>query len=381
MRKRVVQLVLFKMRDNLSRVDGFRFINNLHTTARQLAICSKIVVEINNTQILKQILHNHLHSWSFKMEVNNSQYLTSRGKLTSNKKVTTAFNHYIELSKSLGLINDLNNIYSNTRLSFILIHFLNKKKESDLKIELDKIEVFFYFFQLLVKDADALLLILTLLKSKEYNQSSLQTIFLQALNHRLLDKQKYSSNHIKHQIGEKYRTINFVWKSAEKYSEHVLIPRCEWLNQLGLVSIDRIKGSTYYSLSIKGKSMVERIPILLNSELKDINDEWVYGEVFSLIAEVYYDCDINNFSNHLLEFGESLETAVQVIRSSNIFRIPLFDTMFFICLKLLDENRIVMNFRDIISLLDEGFIFNNNQYFIKNAGRINESYITIRPHK
>lgn len=364
----------------ISKVDGFRFLNHLHTTARQLRICSQITLELNNSPKLKTSLRDSLIKWSLKKEENDVQYLNSKGKLTDKKKTTTAFEHYLDLCKSLGLINDFNGIFSNSRLSYILTHFLSKR---GFDFGLSQAEKYFYIYLLLMNDADGLFLVLTILAKEENNQQSLQNIFRKSLNDRLLVKSDLSSNYVKAIINEKYRSINYIWKKPETYAEHLLIPRCEWLNQLGLVSIEKLKSSTFYSISEKGKRMLELIPCLLNTDLTDIDENWMSDNVFTIFPEIYSEdflSKVEQYSETFIAYlSRSIEKAVGVIKSSNLFRIPSFDSLLFVCLDMLIVNNVVVNFSDIIKILDNGLNYNGRLYVIKNVGRINESYITTRP--
>src|SRR6185312_6849824 len=115
----------------IPKADGFRFINHLHTTARQLEICSQIIIELNGGQKLHQSLFNTLTRWSLELEHSDLRYAESKGKLTTKGKPTTAFNHYLELCKSLNLITEFNKIYANSRLAYILLYFeIQRHKKS-----------------------------------------------------------------------------------------------------------------------------------------------------------------------------------------------------------------------------------------------------------
>ena len=105
------------------QVDGFRFINNLNTTSRQLSICSEIVRQLGGKQLPKELLGKLLYGWSKKLE-EDVDYKSSRGKITQDGKETSALKYYLDLSDSLGLITHLNSFYTNTRLSYILLHFV-----------------------------------------------------------------------------------------------------------------------------------------------------------------------------------------------------------------------------------------------------------------
>jgi len=372
-----------KFINNDSRVDKFRFIKNLHTTSRQLYICSEIVRQLNNRQLPKELLSKILFEWSKNEERVNNNYKNSKGKLTENGTPTTSLNYYLDLCESLGLITNINTFYTSTRFSYLLNHLIPHK--SVFRQEITFNERLFYNFQLLTVDADGILLVLSLLANNDSkSQIDLQRQFKNMFNGRLIAKQEFASKIIKASISEKYRTINFIWKKPEKYSEHILIPRCEWLSSLGLLSIKKEKNYTIYSMTEKGKVFYKNIPsIMPDDSIKDITDYWLFNKIFSIFDQIFPEAD--RISYNMLEeddknevLGNSLNNALNTVKASSPFHIPLFDSSLFICMELFLRRKIVINFSDIFEKLALGFNYGNKQFLMKEGGRINESYITTR---
>lgn len=365
-------------------IDGFRFINNLNTTARQLFICSEIVIKLGGKQLPKELLSQMLVKWSKTQELENDIYKNSKGKLSDNQKETSALKHYLDLSDFLGLITHLNNFYANSRLAYLLLYTINLDMGSENRTGLMLGEKLFYLFQLFTVDADGLIFILSQLSKEKLNQKDLQKNFKDAFNARLLSKKDLASDIVKNQIGEKYRTVNFVWKNSEKYSEHLLIPRCEWLRTLGLIDIERKGNFTIYSLNEKGSYLYNSLPTISNnSEVKDVNETWIHNKLFPLYNELFCGGQYKLFSSlnsneRTDELGSSLEKAITIIKTSGSFRIPLYDSVLFVCLYMFLEKQIVVNFSNIFDELKSGLVFKRKQYILKEAGRINEGYITTR---
>jgi hypothetical protein len=67
-----------------------------------------------------------------------------------------------------------------------------------------------------------------------------------------------------------------------------------------------------------------------------------------------------------------------IVKTSSSFRIPVFDALFFICIEVMLNRNIIINFSDIFEMLKNGFSFNGKEYLLKETGRLNESYITTR---
>jgi predicted house-cleaning noncanonical NTP pyrophosphatase (MazG superfamily) len=359
--------------------DDFRFILHLHTTSRQLYVCSELIKILGVAQLPKSVVDNKIINWSITEEQINQTYNKSRGKLTENGKKTTALSHYFQLCESFGLIISFNQIYSNSRIGNVLFNLSSINSKVG---KLHQIELNFYLFQLLKIDADGLFLILDFLAEfEEINQKKLQQNFKRLLNSRLLAKQPHASATVKIIINERFRAINYIWKSAEKYAEHLLIPRCEWLITIGILEQRREKSSTLYKFTEIGKEFYDKIPMITDS-LKDINEDWLYSNYFSLLNNLDKKKTREDFSNfstekQIEELGKYLEITFSDIKSSSSFRLPIYESLLYTCLKMFDVD-IVINFKDIIATLELGITYKNKNYRLKNNGRLNESYIITR---
>lgn len=364
-------------KDNL--VDGFRFIGGLHTVARQLSICTEIVRTIGNRQLPKELLGKIMTRWSEEKELKDEVYQKSKGKLTEKGKRTSAFTHYLDLCSSLNLVTNINSFYSCSRVSHILIHFLNKRENENFQLE----EKLFYFFQLMFTDADGVLFIIQQLYDNPKNQIDLQRQFKDRFNERLIAKQDNANPIIKKTISEKYRVINFIWKKPEKYSEHFLIPRCEWLSTLDIIKINKQGSSTQYCLTEKGEVFFNQIHIKLNSGIIDITNNWLYEEMFSAFGKIYSNSNHKFFGDMNKEdkestLGSSMENALNVVKSSSPFRLPLLDTFLFVCIDLFCNDNIIINISDVFSNLERELSYQSRIYSLKSEGRINEGYVIIK---
>jgi len=367
------------MNNRYIKTDGFRFIDNLHTTARQLPVFTAIVRTLGNKQLTKNVLERLLIDWSISEENNNSTYKQSKGKITNNGEKTGALRYHIELSPSLGLTHRFNVTYQNTKISKIFLQFINGEL-----IERILAEKIFYLYQLLILDADGIILLISeLIGKREKSQKKLQDNFKQALNDRLLLKKELSSQNVSSVIAEKYRIINFIWKNAGKYAEHIIAPRYEWLSYLHLVDINRNKNTTLYSLTEEGEIFYNCLPNLTkHNNLRDINYDWLNGNFFTLLNITYPNNERITFESmpqdkQDKELSESLQKARKAVQSSIAFKLPLREALLFISMNLFIEKNIVINFSSILNKLKSGFIFNNRKYLLRVIGNENQGYITV----
>lgn len=366
------------------KIDGFRFITNVHTTARQLAICSQIIIRLGNNQIPRKLLKELLTTWSLEEERKSLNYRIGKGKITNNGKETSTLRYYLDLANSLGLITHFNNLFSNARISHILLHFI-LRNEYKITFELSLSEKIFYLFVLFSKDADGILLAISVLvESEGKTQIELQRKCKEVFNKRLIAKQDIAPPLVKEIISEKYRTINFIWKRPEKYAEHILSPRLEWLASLGLVEIQRRANNTFYHLTKEGIFLYNYLPHLAHSSaIKDIDEKWFFDTFFQLVNDLYPDVKRRQYSDlSAMEkkniITKSLPKALNVVKTSNSFRFPLLDSLLFICMDMFITQNIVPNMDQLLQEFVTGCTIDNKQYFAKEAARINESYISTR---
>ncbi|MBK1442681.1 hypothetical protein JHJ32_21960 [Parapedobacter sp. ISTM3] len=353
------------------QIDGLRFIDNSHTTNRQLGICSKIVKELKDSQIPKNILINKLVNWSAEKERINKEYFSNRGKITNGGRPTTAIGHYLNLCDSLGLVSRFNNVYSSTRIGGVLAYFY------DDDLELNMAEKLFYTFQLLNIDADALILILTLLEDRnQLNQKDFQKEFSQALNDRLEKKRYFSTGSARFNIAAKLLKVSMIWKNPIKYAEHMVAPRCEWLKSLGLLNIRKDGASTIYTRNSLGSYLFNQLPEFDNN-LRDVSRQWLEDNFFAVFGSAF---NSNAFAINNINEDEVIIDAIKLsfttIKSSNTFRLPAFESFLFICIQALTKANKIVGFGELIFAFSQGIKLDNRKLFLKKGARINESYIS-----
>ncbi len=362
--------------NTIENIDGFRLINSLHTTARQLSICTEIIKKLADKQLPKEILLQLMLKWSVEEELSNEVYRGSKGKLSDKGKQTSAFKNYLDLCESLKLVTHFNDFYSCSRLSYVLLYFMKMDNEKGRSLSMKA----FYLLQLFWFDADGILYIIDELKRTPFSQKELQINFKDNFNKRLLAKQEVANPIVKNLISERYRTINYIWKKPEKYAEHLLIPRCEWLNSLGILRIHKEGSSTIYSLTNGGKIFADKIPTTFDFSISDINDQWIFDHFFSAFEALCDNFEFESFGNFSQKIQEvelltSLTIALKVVKTSNSFKLPLFDCLIFICLDFLTRKNILIEMSEILKILSKGLKSEKRSFNLKFEGRLNESYI------
>lgn len=362
-------------------VDAFRYLVNLHTTIRCLSINSQIIRIIGLKNLPDSILKNIAINWSFELEKESNVYRERNGKLTENGKPTTSFKHYLTLTKELGLSQRANNIYRITRTGKILYLLLIDK--NPFQFELSSYEKLFYLITLFQYDADGILVLLKIILENEriLSQKQIQEMFVDKLKERLLLKQKSSDLKTKHLLLEKHKKIEFTWKKPEKYAEHIIAPRIDWLADLDILNIERSGGSNLYKVSSYGEEAYSNLPNLLDNRTKDINEEWIRTSLMK--------CLTNNYSNRIYwdeiakdqkvaSIDELLELASKEFGSVGSKRISFHTSFIYIAILLFVKSRIVIEKKEFEEFLLSKVRIKDKIYSVHLAARQNEEYITYK---
>jgi len=367
---------------NTFSIDNLRFIGNTNTQVRCLRIIVQIVRSIGRKHFPKDVLKAQLLEWSSTLENRSEDYRLHNGKLTDGGKPTVAYNRYLELVESLGLVNSLGNVFINTRLGDLL-NLLTEEKNQYV-FELTFKEKLFFLYLLFSKDADILILSLELIKNSPVKQSDVLKNFEQYIKERLITKQKTATTQAKALLSKKYITIQYDWQEIEVYAEHIVIPRLEWLSDIGLVKMSQLSGKTLYEIMPNGKHLYNSFFILPDSNIRDINEQWFYEKAFKNFAEFIFDRvtltywrDISLPEKREL-LGELLLISYDKFNTGNAMRMALYPSMLYIALTLLCKKHIVIEFKDIALELKEEFKINNRAFIVRHAARINEGYIMVK---
>lgn len=362
-------------------VDAFRYLVNLHTTVRCLTINSHIISVIGLKNLPDSILKNIVVNWSTNLEKESIIYRERNGKLTENGKPTTSFKHYLTLTKELGLSQKANNIYRITRIGKILYLLLIDKNH--FQFELSAYEKLFYLITLFLYDADGILILLKIIWENEKNlsQKQIQKVFVDNLKERLLLKQKSSDIKTKHLLLEKHKKIEYTWQNPEKYSEHIIAPRIDWLADLDMVNIEKSGGSNLYKVSSFGEQVYSSLPKLTDNRSRDINEGWISNYLMQCLTSNYenriYWKDFTN-DQKIASIGELLELASKEFGSVGSKRISFHTSFIYITILLFVKRRIIMEKKEFKEFLLTKVRIRDKIYSLHLAARQNEEYITFK---
>lgn len=361
--------------------DDLRFIETFNTQVRSLPICFQIITAIGNMMVPNDIIKRKMINWSKEYEQKSIYYRNSNGKLTNHDKLTTAYDHYISLLISLGLINKQHSIIKNSRYTKVLLALSSHDNFSFFP--LSDIQKIFILFILMSKDADGLIVILDFI---DQNQKSTQrdtidefkNIFLK----RLETKRANSHGMIKSKISEKYLRISTYWKNPNKYAEHLIPPRLEWLEQLNLIQKAKSNIVQNYSISNAGKNLLEHLIIYDDTGIHDLNKFTFEHNFSSSIKSLLSNSEeLIPWKNQFEVFGNSLSRLFMNFGLDEANRIPLNVAILFLLIDIIINGKILIEIWQIKKILKEDMIFNEIRYITKITSRETESYITFNYSK
>lgn len=371
---------------NSKKIDDFRFIDHLNTQVRSLAICTQILKLISKQQLPKHLVEQKMINWSNAIYHKSEKYRSHRGILTDPEgRPTTAFKHYYEFLNNLGLITILGDFAKLTNTGKLLTLLTIEKKEDEYYLT-DK-EKIFYLYLLFMKDADGLIFCLNLLHNLRppISQSDIMNGFVDHFKDRLTTKQKLAISTVKDKLLAKYRNIDTKWKSPKKYSEHIVIPRLEWLSDLHIIDINKNNNKTLYKICDDKYFLYKSFIAIKNGSISDINEHWLQSRASHVFNKVVYQnnhllvqwnkCDIKIRNNRLIFL---IEESYKFFSQKGSLRVSIYPTLIFIIISLASEYGILAEFEEIVSALKNKIYSQNKIYSIHTSARINEGYISIK---
>lgn len=383
-------------------LDKVRLINT-NTQTRYIPLLGKILKEISIELRPLSIIKLRVHNWSKIQFEKDVKYRNSTGILhryDSKKNIveTTAFEHYITLLDSLGLITKVNDFVRCTKFGTLYLKLLETQdKKENYDCEVTKI---FFQYWFLNYDADGLLAVIQTIRGdfdwfisasnifqvdKTGTDSYLRSNIDSILEYRFIEKSRYSNSTTKLSIEKKLSEIKketIINKRKNiKFSapaKHFIPPRLAWLVYWNLIVLDKKK----YTLTKSGLFFYESLPKLPISTTKDISDRWLQNRLFRLLPKINNIETIDFDKLKVEEQDKKLYVLLSELyewQNDGALRLSYYTTYLYICFRCLFDN-ITVTFLMLNEKFKDGFTFNNKSFYLKLSPRLNESYITITIH-
>ena len=181
-------------------------------------------------------------------------------------------------------------------------------------------------------------------------------------------------------IRDKYLALIKSKKDSKTISKRIIPPRVEWLNDLGI--IEQTKPDTYF-FTEKGHFFYKSIPKedITISKISQIDykrkEELFFSDISILFTNKIKTDEIpKDKLNKLIE--KYLILSYKKINTDSIARISTLPVFVFIVIMLFTKENLIINFEDLKNILSANFEVDNKIFSLREAARINESYILIK---
>jgi len=249
----------------------YRFITELNTQVRRLAIVSAIVRHVVNGQLVS---HAHalqrLFEWSGRQEGHVADYKRVTGKVTlhGNGRPSAA-KRYFAFAEALGLIVKLPGAYQIGRDGAALLELA--RQDVDRGFALSSYQKLFFLRLLLEHDADGLVSVLNMLRQRpSVHMKDLLESFHMIFLARLETKVEFTKHEpTRVMLLQRRSEMLHIWRSPRRYAEHIVPPRLHWLRDIGFVD-----GEPKYHLTSFGEQFYDALP-QIDSETRDVDDTWL----------------------------------------------------------------------------------------------------------
>jgi hypothetical protein len=355
----------------------FNILSNKISQAKYLPLLSQILRNINDNTVSIKLLEQKLQKWSIEKKQTSEFYRNHNGILThkTSDLPTSAFRFYIDFLQELKLITKLNDFVRCTKYGLVFIALHNELQTND---EFPEFEKLFYLLLLFSYDTDSLLLILDYLaeQNQPVPQIELARKYKDLIKIRLEHRLHQSENS---EIRNKYLSLIRPQTEKKTVSKRIIPPRLEWLTDLGLIKDEK---KDFLVLTEKGKSFYSKIPKhdLTISKISVVNNDWFYNDSITSFSKLLNRKIL--FSSiepkeQIILLQKYLQMSYDKLNTDSVSRLSTLPAFIFLSIMLLLKENLILNFSEIKNILLNGLETENKIYSLRDANRINESYILI----
>lgn len=285
---------------------SYRALEGTNTKTRRLAYLTAILSMLRRDGMSERLLLTRMVRCSQEHKSDLDDYWVQTGEVTSTRRNSSGA-RYLHLATRLGLIVPVAGAYRVTRIGRVLIALIQHHTVNANPFFLTPTERLFYTRLLLERDADVLLTITDrLLEQSGISLAQLQRAFQADFLHRLKRKIKNTPDErLKRELLDRRIEVK-AWTKPERYAEHLVPPRLNWLLDLDLLEAGKFKRHRY-ELTTGGRRFLTTLLHPGHNGFSDITDEW--------LESVFWEVAIGELLHiePLTDWGEVDETMLHAI--------------------------------------------------------------------
>lgn len=363
---------------------SYRALEATHTKTRRLAYITAMVTMLGRSSLPERLLLAKMLRWSQEHQEDLAEYWTQTGAITSTRR-NSAGARYLELARRLGIVASISGECRLTRIGLTLFALTETSGMANPFV-LTNVHRLFYSYLLLEKDADVLLTLLDgLCKQPGTSLASLQKSYQQDFVRRLALKGRVvEDEQLKQQLLERRMEIERGWKNPEKYAEHIVPPRLNWLLDLGYLDPVSFRHHQY-RLAQAGATLTEGLLQFGEEAFCDVSEPWLSMDFWYLAPRHLLNVQPFQLWEHLNEAERQsvcaplLREAFVAFQHTMVPKVSLTQVLFYMSVKLILEGRIAISPDDLVQWLSISRVLNGQRYEIRLSPQENVSYMVIIP--
>src|SRR6266568_1667003 len=264
----------------------------------------------------------------------------------------------------------------------VLVALMKSYEPNPNHFFLNLAEKIFYTYCILKADADIFLTIVDSLFKEDASLISLQQTFqdkfLKRLDVKILTVQ---DERVRLQLRDRLREVK-EWGKPERYAEHLVPPRLNWLLDLGFLEPIPFRQHCFKSTGA-GQLFLSSLLCIGEPCFHDVSDQWLDLEYWQIIAQTLVEIGSPvNWMGVDLEtqynlMGILLAEAFHLFRYSFVPRISLIQIMLYLSIRLLLDHHIVASPAALTEWFSSARVMDERRYEVRLSPRENESYLII----
>lgn len=365
----------------LERLD-YRAVEGINTKARRLAYLTAIVSMLGHNSLDERGLLARIAQWSQDHRPDLKAYWVQTGDVTSTRR-NSAGVRYLHLATKLGLIAPISGAYRATRVGLVLFALTEEKRPNTNAFFLSHPECLFYLHLLLNQDADLLLTVTDYLRAHPGPAlAQLQRDFQEAFLHRLSQKITLSRDDIVRQSLLERRGRVERWRKPERYAEHIVPPRLNWLLDLGFLEPGRFRRHRYF-FTETGRRFLSVLPSLGDSQLRDVSGGWLESDFWMAVAWGFVDKEALTRWDQVGDerrrevCAPLFEEVFRAFRHTAVPKVSLTQALLYLSIRLILEQRIGAGPASLTEWLSASQTLDRRRYEVRFSPRENESYLIV----
>lgn len=360
----------------------YRALESTNTRTRRLAYLSALIRILHRESMSERTILGRLTEWSQEHKGDLANYWVQAGEVTSLRS-NSAGMRYVDLGVRMRCITPIAEVFRTTRVGLVLFSLLTIYRQNDNPFLLTPAERLFYAHRILDVDSDLLLAVMDAIASQgPVALSHLQRSFQQILLARIDGKIASASDDVfTRQLSRRRAVIADDWKKPQRYVEHLVPPRVNWLLDLGYLEPEPFRAHRYI-LTPTAQEFLTSLPRIPGTDLHDVSGHWLGSRYWTTTATTTltgqraprYWSELDERERGYA-IGELLHSAFRTFQYTPIPKISLTPAAMYLCIRLILDHGIATSPDDLRTWFTSSPILNGHRYEVRVAPRENESYL------